>query len=41
MSEGVLHNLKQLLMSENQYGHFSVGGQLVAGRFLDLNKVNK
>ena len=39
MSEGVFHHMRQLLMSENQYGYFSAGGQLIAGRFLNLNKI--
>jgi dsRNA-specific ribonuclease len=38
MSEGVLHYLRQLLVSENQYRQFSRGDKLED--FLDLIKVN-
>jgi hypothetical protein len=40
MSEGVLHCLRQLLVSENQYRQLSRGDKLVAGRFFgfDLGK---
>ena len=37
MSDGVLHCLRQLLGSENQYRQFSRGDKLVAARFFGFD----